>query len=232
MLCVKCNRNPAEISISGKLLCKQCARNEIIKRVRRELSETRILSREDKVILAYPDFYEDVAKLIKDIILKICKDCKLDFEEIRIEFKNNEINYDLWKLFTNIMKSNLNKIILPFTADFFLSYMIYSISTFNYGFLSYYGLTNIFNDKILFTPLYNTPLKELKGFNEITGELITNDQLFNGILKWANAEFSDNEIFHTFENSLTIFKSNRCKICGAYTKSAEYCEYCLRSFSH
>jgi len=232
VLCVKCNRNPAEVSVSGKLLCKQCARNEIIKRIRRELSETRILNREDKAILIYPDFYENVAKLIKNIILKICKDCKLNFEETKVEFKDKEINYDLWRFFTNIMKLNTNKIILPFTADFFLSYMVYSISTSNYGFLSYYGLTSIFNNKIFFIPLYNTPLKELKGFNEITGELNTNDALLNEILKWSNIEFTDNEIFHTFENSLTIFKNNRCKICGAYIRSAEYCEYCLRSFSH
>ncbi len=231
MLCVKCNRFEGEVNVSGKLLCRQCARDEIVKRVRRELSSTGFLEKGDKVLLAYPAFYESVARLIREIVNWICKGCNITFNELRVEAKGN-VNETLWSLFTEVFNSNHKKVILPMTADFFLSYLVYSISTSNYGFLSYYDVVTEYRGVKFFIPFISTPLQELKGFSEITGELNTNDEVLDEILKWSHREFEDNEIFHTFVNSLVIFSGNRCKICGAYVKpSEEYCRYCSRLFS-
>ncbi|EWG07046.1 MAG: hypothetical protein ASUL_05983 [Candidatus Aramenus sulfurataquae] len=228
VLCVKCNRFEGEVNVSGKLLCVQCARDEIVKRVRRELSSTGFLEKNDRVLIAYPTFYGNVAALIKDIVSRICKGCNLTIDEVKVEPKG-DINETLWTLFKEVFDLNYKKVILPLTADFFLSYLIYSISSLNHGFLSYYDLVTEFRGVKFFIPLFSTPLQELKGFSEITGELNTKDEVLDEILKWSHKEFQDNEIFHTFVNSLTIFSGKRCKICGAYVRpNEEYCQYCLR----
>ncbi|WP_148692339.1 hypothetical protein [Acidianus manzaensis] len=236
MLCVKCNKNYAEVYISGKYLCKFCSRDEIIKRVRRELSSTRFLDRNDAVLIVFPEFYKDVSYLIKNVINRICKECKINFsfEEISDE---GDINKTLWDTVIKIKNSTENKIILPFTADFYLAYLIYSTSTRKYYYINLYDIIIHAFDKNIFVPLYNTPLTELKGFSEVTGELNVKDELFNIILKWSKNNFSDNEIYHSFGNSIQLIMDNikgRCNICNALLTSTDFacCEYCSKSFSH
>ncbi|QIJ32893.1 hypothetical protein DFR86_11835 [Acidianus sulfidivorans JP7] len=236
MLCVRCNKNIAEVYISGKNLCKFCSRDEIIKRIRREISSTRFLDREDSVLIIYPDFYKEIVKLTENIINRICKECKINFSVKEIS-DDTDINKLLWNISIEIKKSKENKIILPFTADFYLAYIIYSASKGKYYYINLYDITTNIFDKKIFVPFYSTPLMELKGFNEITGELNVKDELFNSILQWSKNNFNDNEIYHSFGNSISLIVENmkgRCKICNAILNSTDFdcCEYCSKSFSH
>lgn len=235
MLCVKCNKNTAEIYISGKYLCKFCARDEIVKRIRRELSSTRFLDKNDAVLIIFPSFYKELPPLLSSIIGKICKECNLTFNYLEIS-DNIEINRVLWNIIIAIKNAKENKIILPFTSDFYLSYLIYSSSIGNYSYIYLYNIILKIFDKTVFIPLYNTPITELKGFSEITGELNVKDELFNQILGWARSNFTDNEIYHSFGNSIDVIlanNKNRCLFCNAILASPDsnYCKYCSESFS-
>lgn len=237
MLCVKCNKFPAEVYISGKYLCKACARDEIIRRIRRELSLTKFLDRNDNALIIFPEFYKDVAQLISNTLRRICKECNFNFSYLEVA-DDEDLNKVLWNVVITIKSiKEANKIILPFTADFYLAYLVYSSTLGNYYYLYLYNLTLKIFDKNIFVPFYETPRAELKGFSEITGELNVKDPLFNEILKWSRNSFIDNEIFHSFGNSIDVIINNskgKCVMCNAILMSSESscCKYCSESFSH
>ncbi|BDC19894.1 hypothetical protein [Acidianus sp. HS-5] len=234
MICTKCGKNQAEVLISGKYLCTHCARSEIVKRFRKELSSSKFLDREDKVALLTTESFMDVTELIEKLLHNICKSCNLDISIYKIGEEEN-INKTLWKIMMKIREIEFKKIILPFTADFFLSYLIYSISTGNMGYLDLYSLIVDYSSKKIFIPFYSTPRFELLGFSEVTGELKTEDAFLNEIIKWASKQFTDNEIYHTFGSSINIIRlenRRRCKICNVIIESGDYCKYCSESFSH
>ncbi|MCY0873563.1 MAG: hypothetical protein OWQ47_01330 [Acidianus infernus] len=234
MICTKCGKNQAEVLISGKYLCVYCARSEIVKRFRKELSLSKFLDREDKVMILTTENFMDVANLIEKLLYNICKSCKLDVLIDKID-EEEDINKTLWKLMIKIRESDFKKIILPFTADFFLSYLIYSISTGYMGYLDLYSQSIQLYSKKIFIPFYSTPRFELLGFSEITGELKTKDAFLNEIIKWESKQFVDNEIYHTFGKSINIIKlenRRRCKICNAIIEHGDCCKYCSESFSH
>lgn len=236
LLCVKCNKNTAEVYISGKYVCKLCARDEIIRRVRRELLITKFLNKTDTILIIFPTFYRDVVVLITNILKKICKNCNLNLSYLEIS-DDYDLNKVLWSVVIAIKNARESKIILPFTADFYLAYLIYSSSMGSYYYLYLYNdILNIFN-KSVFIPFYNTPITELNGFVEITGELKVKDELFNKILNWSKSNFIDNEIYHSFGNSINMIinnNKNKCIICNALITYSELncCKYCLASFSH
>lgn len=234
MICTKCGKNQAEVLISGKYLCVHCARSEIVKRFRKELSLSKFLDREDRVVILTTENFMDVSSLIEKLIYNICKSCKLDVIIDKIN-EEEDINKTLWKIMIKIRETDFKKIILPFTADFFLSYLIYSISTGYMGYLELYSLVVEVYSKKIFVPFYSTPRFELLGFSEITGELKTKDAFLNEIIKWASKQFADNEIYHTFGSSINVIKlenRKRCKICNAIIERGDCCKYCLESFSH
>ncbi|AWR99978.1 hypothetical protein DFR87_10125 [Metallosphaera hakonensis JCM 8857 = DSM 7519] len=224
--CVSCGSDRAEILISGKLLCPKCSRQEILHRVRRNLGRSGINLRGSRVILTYPEFYRNEANLLKSFIEKVCSNCNFTIKEIEIS-GDGQVNKVMRDLVLTSIRESENQVILPFTADFFAAYLIYSSGSPEGSYLSLYGLRSKVSDKVFISPLYDTPLTELRGFSELTGELKTGDELFNGIIEWLHSEFKDNEVFHTFPPSIPVIVSRfaTCKRCGALTKS-EYCRAC------
>ncbi|BCS94226.1 hypothetical protein [Metallosphaera javensis (ex Sakai et al. 2022)] len=226
--CVSCGEEGAEILVSGKLLCSRCSRQEVLHRVRKNLGRAGINLRGSQVILAYPVFYKEIGQFLRYLIGKVCPNCNFTMNELVVETKK-EINSMIRDLLLEIERRAENLVILPFTADFFGAYLVYSSASLENSYLSLYGLKSQMLGKTLVSPLYDTPITELRGFQELTGELKTGDEVFDAILKWLHSDFSDNEVFHTFPPSIEAILSrfSRCKRCGAVIRpDGEYCKAC------
>ncbi|MEM0015665.1 MAG: hypothetical protein QXE59_01235, partial [Saccharolobus sp.] len=131
MLCERCNKRDTVTEVGGRKLCMICSKDEIIKRIKREFYPNKILSSNDKVLFAYPRYLHKISDILKSIIInKIYKIYKLEHFELVVEPKNS-INDEIWNLLINSKsfseKNNIKKVILPFTSDFLMSYLIYSI---------------------------------------------------------------------------------------------------------
>ncbi|ABP95864.1 hypothetical protein HA72_1709 [Metallosphaera sedula] len=232
--CVSCGENGAEILISGKLLCPRCSRQEILHRVRKNLGKAGVNLRGSQVILAYPKFYSEISQFLKYLIEKVCQNCNFMISEVIVE-NGREINSVIRNLILEIERRPESLVILPFTADFYGAYLVYSSSSLENSYLSLYGLKSEVAHKTLVSPLYDTPITELRGFQELTGELKTGDEVFDTILEWLHSSFGDNEVFHTFPPSILAIlgKFSRCRRCGAVIRpdSGEYCKACSTELS-
>jgi len=226
-LCQRCNKREAITVIGGRKLCEYCARDEIVKRVRKELYETKQINFNDKVVIITDNQFKPIADLMKFIIEKACYKCKLEVNEVEIDTSDtNNINDVIWKL---IIESTTipQKKILPFTSDFLLSYMIYSISVKDSNYLSFSSPLVTFNDNVFIMPFFSTSVLELKGFAEI--KMDWKDETFAKIYSWANSYLNDNyELFHTFYTSIKLFEKKKCKYCNAFIDEGDYCQRCKR----
>ncbi|MEL9969672.1 MAG: hypothetical protein QXR57_04995 [Metallosphaera sp.] len=231
MKCVNCG-GQGEILVSGKILCSRCSRQEIFHRVRRNLSRSGVNLKESKSLLIYPSFYREIAELLNVLLAKTCVNCNLTIRYLETDSKSS-INLTLRELLLQANKEPEKIVFLPFTADFFSSYLVYSSTSIVGSYLSLYGLTFNISEKTFISPLYDTPLSEMKGFSELTGELKTSDETFNTILNWFRSNFSDNEVFHTFPPSVQVIinKFNKCRRCGALIETNEYCKACSTELS-
>ncbi|WP_246263874.1 hypothetical protein [Metallosphaera tengchongensis] len=218
--------------VSGKLLCPRCSRNEVLHRVRKNMSKTGINLRKQSIIIAYPEFYKEVGELLSSMMTKLCLQCDLNIKNIITE-NYNRINLTIRSLILRLNQEEEKIVVLPFTADFFEAYLIYSSSELENSYLSLFSLVNRVGDKLFLLPLYNTPLTEMMGFSELTGELKTGDEVFDAIFLWLHDSFKDNEVFHTFPPSIQVISSrfSRCKMCGALIKDGEYCKLCSKEIS-
>mgnify|MGYP001772552941 CR=1 FL=1 len=233
-LCQRCNKREAITIIGGRKLCIYCARDEIIKRVRKELYETRQINFNDKVVIVTDDQFKPIANLMKYIIEKSCYKCNLEVNEVEIDTNDsNNINDAIWKL---IVESIIipQKKILPFTSDFLLSYLIYSVSVKDANYLSFSSPLVTFNNNVFIVPFFSTSVMELKGFAEI--KMNWRDELFAKIYSWVTSYLSDNyELFHAFHTSIKLFEKKKCKYCNAFIDEEDYCQRCksfLTSLSH
>ena len=227
VLCQRCNKREAITVIGGRKLCGYCARDEIIKRVRKELYETKQINFNDKVIIVTDNQFKPIADLMKYIIEKACYKCKLEVSKLEIDTSDsNNINDAIWKLITESIKLHQKKI-LPFTSDFLLSYLIYSISVTDSNYLSFSSPLVVFNDNVFFIPFFSTSIAELKGFAEI--RINWRDELFAKIYSWTISYLSENyELFHTFHTSIKLFEKKKCKYCNAFIDEGDYCQRCKR----
>ena len=122
--------------------------------------------------------------------------------------------------------------ILPFPSNFFLAYLLYSVSTKDYSYINYVTSYKLLSDGTrFFIPLYSISLLELNAFGEIK-EISFNDEIFDAIFRWVNTQLSENyELFHTFIASTSLFNSTKCKSCDALIESGEYCARCKRTLT-
>ena len=226
-LCQRCNKREAITVIGGRKLCIYCARDEIIKRVRKEIYETKQINFNDKVVIITDNQFRPIADIMKYIIEKACYKCKLEVIEKEIDTNDsNNINDAIWKLITEGIIIPQKKI-LPFTSDFLLSYLIYSVSVKDSNYLSFSSPLVTFNDNVFLIPLYSTSIEELKGFAEI--KIDWKDELFAKIYSWTISYLSDNyELFHAFHTSIKLFEKKKCKYCNAFIDEGDYCPRCKR----
>ncbi|MBP1356950.1 MAG: hypothetical protein JZD40_00435 [Sulfolobus sp.] len=224
VLCQRCNKREAITVIGGRKVCEYCARDEIVKRVRKEIYETKQITYNDKVVIITDEQFKPVADLLKYIIEKACYKCRLQVSQVKIEVESNNINDLIWKLITESLKIQQKKI-LPFTSDFLLSYMIYSISMKDSNYLAFSSPSVAFNENIFLIPFYSTSIIELKGFAEL--KLMWKDESFNKIYSWVISYLNENyELFHTFYTSVKLFKKKTCKYCYAFIDEGDYCQRC------
>lgn len=224
--CQRCNRRQAVTVIGGRKLCENCARDEIIKRVRKEIYESKQFNFNDSVLIIVDEQFSPLSTLLNFIIGKACYKCKLHVELLKIENNNeNSINDTLWKMIT-VGKKQPHKIkVLPFTSDFLLSYLIYSLSLNDSNYLSFTESLVIFDNSIFFIPLHSTSIQELKGFAEY--KLSWKDEMFNRIYEWTISYLHENyELFHTFHTSVQLFRRKTCKYCNAFIEDGDYCQRC------
>ncbi|BFH74309.1 hypothetical protein SJAV_22530 [Sulfurisphaera javensis] len=224
-ICQRCNKREAITVIGGRKLCEYCARDEIIKRVRREIYDSKQFSYNDKVAIIIEEEFGPLSALLKFIIDKACYKCKLIIDEVKVNVQKDNINDIIWNMIIEAEKLQHKIKVLPFTSDFLLSYLIYSISSQDSNYLSFAKVMTIFNNNIFFIPLYSTSINELKGFAEI--KLRWRDEMFNKIYEWTLSYLQENyELFHTFHSSIKLFQGKTCKLCNAFINEGEYCQRC------
>jgi hypothetical protein len=228
-LCQRCNKRESLVTIGGRRLCEVCARDEIVKRIRREIHNIKLFNYSDEVAVLTKEPLDGISKVLAYIINRACYRCKLKVDVIELPADENckNINDYIWSYIIEGKKLQKYKVkVLPFFSDFFLSYMIYSISTKDFSYLSIINLVKKIDDSYFFLPLFSVPLEELKGFVEIK-ELKFQDELFNTIFNWVRSELSENqELFHAYLSSLKLFGYKECKSCSAFIIDGE--EYCAR----
>ncbi|BFI74169.1 hypothetical protein [Sulfurisphaera ohwakuensis] len=224
-VCQRCNKRQAITVIGGRKLCEHCARDEIIKRVKREIYDSKQFSFNDKVAIILDEQFRPLSTILSFIISKACYKCKLQVEEVLINADSNYINDIIWKMIIEGEKLSHKIKILPFTSDFLLTYLIYTISSNDSNYLSFAKSLVVFNNNIFFVPLYSTSVLELKGFAEL--KLKWKDAVFDKIYGWTLSYLKENfELFHTFHTSIQLFKKKTCKKCNAFIDSGEYCQRC------
>jgi hypothetical protein len=240
VLCERCKKRDSIAVVGGRKLCVLCARDEIIKRIKREFYPNKVLVYREHILFAYPIYLSQISDLLKMILLdKIYKKFSLSYSELPIDPTNSIID-DIWsiiiksKIFSK--QNNINKVILPFTADFLMAYLIYSISKGDYTYINLLDFEYKLDNILFLIPFYNTSIIELQGFinaNELN--LITKDELFNTIIKWETELLKDNyELFHAFHNSKKLFqeKNYKCEGCGGLINSpVKYCGRCSVAFA-
>jgi hypothetical protein len=110
MLCVKCNKKKAEISLPYlKNVCKNCFLSIIEKRVRKHVRINKLFKKKDRILVIDDLSYYFVKKTIKNLPVKILKN-KFDINKT-INYNKNKLIYDY------ILKNKINKIIIPWTID-------------------------------------------------------------------------------------------------------------------
>ncbi|MEM0091205.1 MAG: hypothetical protein QW550_01145 [Saccharolobus sp.] len=237
MLCERCNKRDTVTEVGGRKLCMICSKDEIIKRIKREFYPNKILSSNDKVLFAYPRYLHKISDILKSIIInKIYKIYKLEYFELVVEPKNS-INDEIWNLLINSKsfseKNNIKKVILPFTSDFLMSYLIYSIIKQEFTYIGLLEFEYKINNISFLVPFYNTSILELRGFLD-DKSYETKDEIFNEILKWELEALKENfELFHAFHNSRKLFQGNyKCENCGGIINSpVKYCSRCSAIFA-
>ncbi|WP_338601488.1 hypothetical protein V6M85_00230 [Sulfolobus tengchongensis] len=239
MICERCNKREAVTVVGGRRLCSLCAKDEIIKRVKRELYPSKIISYQDKIIFAYPSYLKLISDIIKNILIsKIYSKFDLEYYELQIE-PQSSITDDIWNIIIKSRafaeKYNIHKIFLPFTADFLMAYLLYSIINQEYTYIQLIGFEYNLSNTSFLIPFYNTSLQELQGFLMNDVYFQTRDEVFNDILSWEKDMLKENyELFHAFHNSKKLFerKEYRCEGCGGIINSpVKYCERCSLVYS-
>ncbi|AAY80732.1 hypothetical protein [Sulfolobus acidocaldarius] len=240
-LCQRCGKREYFTVIGGRKLCSMCGKDEIVKRVRKEMHQSKLFNYNDRVAIISPEPLQQISDIVESIIGKAFYRVNLKIEKVEISISNyNYINEYMWNLLLESKKLSDYKIkVLPFTSNFFLAYMLESISISDYSYLSLFNPYSIIDTTIIFIPLYSTPIQEIECFSKIDYNKIKfKDELFNTIFDWVNQQLRENyELFHTYFNTINLFRTdNKCKNCGAYINSGqEYCERCktyLASPSH
>jgi len=232
-LCQRCNKREAKYVVGGRKLCEICARDEIVKRVRKEIHNSKMFNYNDKVAILAPNNMDQIAELLTHIIGKACYTCNLKIDKVSVQFDYQGINEYIWSL---IMEAkNLKEYsvkVLPFPSNFYLAYLLYSVTMKNYSYLNYVTSSKTLNDGTkIFIPLYSIPLSELSAFG-IINEISFNDDVFNLIFSWVNTQLAENyELFHTFITSTSLFNYPKCKSCDAFIESGEYCARCKRTLA-
>jgi len=225
--CIRCNKREAEVIVAGKRLCRQCGRNEIINRLRKNIKNIY----NDYILLIYFEFNTNIS----DILGSIIKYDKID--KYKISIKYDKIDKYIWKLIIEsrnvIKKLPSAKIITAFPADFLLAYTIYSTITGEFRYIEFINYEIPIDEKAkIYQPLYNITSLELKVISDNTQITDTGDSLFDKIYSWILDNLkSHEEIYRSFRNSLPLLTSlsnKKCKLCKASINSteAEYCEYC------
>ncbi|MCH4815007.1 MAG: hypothetical protein QXY87_04255 [Saccharolobus sp.] len=241
MMCERCNKRDAINVVGGRRLCSICSKDEITKRIKRELYPRKIIVHDDKILFAYPSYLSFIQEILRNIINKIYTRFNLQYYEINLEPQNSILD-DIWNLIIKSKqfseKNGINKIFLPFTADFLMAYLIYSITNQDYTYIQMIGLEYKVNNISFLIPFYNTSLYELQGFiNNESNAILTKDEIFNEILTWERDMLKENyELFHAFHNSKKLLetgrKDYRCEGCGGVINSpVKYCARCSLIYS-
>ncbi|MUN27968.1 hypothetical protein [Sulfuracidifex metallicus] len=232
MECEHCKKREAITTVGGRKVCDVCARNEILKRIRRDAVSRKVFDYKDKILFAEPDFLKGESELLKAILLKSCYSCNLDPYTLEIRTSGNSITDKLWEIMRSVLMNatqrSIRKIVLPFTADFLMAYLIYSVSTGEKEYIWLLDYKNDFNGIEFIVPFFSTSWKELSGF--MNSKTISGDNLMDLILNWERETLSENyELFHAYWNSANILKGDRrCKTCGAYVTHDDLCLRCSR----
>lgn len=241
-MCERCNKRNAINVVGGRRLCEICSKDEITKRIKRELYPRKIIVYKDKILFAYPSYLSFIREILKNIINKIYAKFNLQYYEITLEPQHSILD-DMWNLIVKSKRfseeNGISKIFLPFTADFLMAYLIYSITNQDYTYIKMIGLEYNVNNISFLIPFYNTSLYELQGFftNESNNIFETKDEIFNEILAWERDTLKENyELFHAFHNSKKLFetkeKEYRCEGCGGVINSpVKYCARCSLIYS-
>ncbi len=233
MECEHCNKREAITVVGGRKVCEVCARNEILKRIRRDAVSTKTFTYKEKVLITIPDFLKSEGNLLKALLMKACYSCKLDGEVLEVSTKDeSDIVGKLWKILRTsmeTMKDRGRKVVLPFTADFLMAYVIYSVSTKQKDYVWLLNYKQEINGVVFIMPFFSTSQKELSGY--LTHEIATGDSLFDSILKWEEENLGENyELFHVYWNSGKILYGEKyCKLCGAYVTHDGLCQRCSLS---
>lgn len=218
--------------VGGREVCEVCARNEILKRIRRDAISRKIFNYMEKVLVVTPDFQKSEGELLKALLMKACYSCKL--EGIQLEVRTGEekdVTSKLWKLLsTSTLEAKgrgVSKVVLPFTADFLMGYMIYGISKGQMEYMWLLDYSYKVNDLVFITPFFSTSRIELSAYSLQTS--VTGDPLFDSITSWEHEALKENyELFHAYWNSGKILREEKhCRLCGAFTHD-EVCQRCLQ----
>ncbi|BBG23838.1 hypothetical protein [Sulfuracidifex tepidarius] len=229
MECEHCKKREAITVVGGRKVCEVCARNEILKRIRRDAISKKTFSYKERVLITIPDFLKTEGDLLKALLMKACYSCKLEGEVLEVTTNDqNGIVEKLWKVLRLSMNPshNIRKVVLPFTADFLMAYIIYAVSTKEKDYVWLLNYKHEINGVTFVMPFFSTSQKELSGY--FTHELVTGDPLFDSILKWEEGNLGENyELFHAYWNSGKILQGEKhCSFCGAYIRDGEACQRC------
>lgn len=238
MLCKKCEKREATIKIDGYYLCKNCAINEIINKVRKLINVSRILEKKEEIVIPSLYFNENISNILYNIVNRIVSKRNIRVKLVKtLERNHDNINISdiLWNYLMELKKNYENNdkvaIFTPFTSDFFLVYFLYSSLTGDKSYLPLISLIYSYGSRVtLFQPFISIPSFYLSVFRNWEIEP-TGDTLFDELFNWGVKNLSENsELFHTFTKSLDLYITrNRCNICGAsIPENVTVCSRCSK----
>ncbi len=226
MLCVSCNKREATVRVGGRQLCPLCARDEIQSRVRSVLHRSGALGWRKTVTLVVPSEWLPLKDVLSLLVKRSCLTCEMNLEVREVNYESFEdLIWDLIDLSISLGRP----VITPFTAEFYVSYSLYSMISGDKDYLLFSPPIYEYSGSKVVSPLSSSTLAELEAFGHFS--ISFRDPLFDEIFRWALSYLADSpEQARAFWKSYSLFEGNRCKRCGALIpEGLELCHRCSRA---
>lgn len=228
MLCSKCGSREATIKLQGRELCHGCARSEVVGQIRKNVGESRLLNYKGSLLTIELDFLEGCTGAVIEVLQKFRKiDIEIDVERVSLDSFSelDQVIYDI-VFRTKQLAGNRTKVVLPFTADFLLLYLIEVSSMEEHNMVQFGNLRVDTKGLVFVQPLFNLTSYEVSLVRECRVKI--QNQYLSTVYQWITENLLENrEMFRTFQRSFSLFSSTSyCSLCGGVSEG-EICRACM-----
>ncbi|WP_126449940.1 hypothetical protein [Sulfodiicoccus acidiphilus] len=211
MLCTKCVKREASITVGGRKLCELCANNEVTRRAYRVLLDSGAIDLKHVTVLSSPQF-SGAERVLSRLFARMGRRHSRELEVVELAAKGGSVD----TLIHSFLTAKGDLVLLPFTSDFLTAYLIYSISK-GRGpiYVKLYSPYFHLRGTLFVSPMIRTSILELKGMGRV--EIRTGEEEFDELHRWVLDQLAENpELLFTAPSSAKLFEgAETCQTCGA-----------------